>query len=382
LKYVLWKKITFFLGNMTRKEIIEKLSLSEPASLKALYAEANAVKIAAIGNKVFLRGLIEFSNICSKNCYYCGIRRENQAVKRYELSDAEVMAAVGFAWKNRYGSVVLQSGEQQSARFTKRITRLLHEIKAFTNNEVGITLSCGEQTAATYREWFNAGAHRYLLRIETSNRELFDKLHPSDEKDPFDTSQPEAVKGLSVKPENNHSFDTRLSAIRALRAAGYQVGTGVMIGLPFQTIEHLCDDLLFFQSLDIDMVGMGPYLEHSQTPLFQHRHLLLPPEKRLELSLKMVATLRLLMPDINIAATTALQVLHPEGREMAVLAGANIIMPNMTLPEHRPDYLIYEHKPGVTDDAAVSKSKLEQNLHDAGITIGYGEWGDSQHFFL
>jgi len=344
---------------MNRNEIIEKLSLSEPASLADLYAEANKVKISAIGNKVYLRGLIEFSNICSKNCYYCGIRRENRAVNRYELSDDEVLTAVDFAWKNRYGSVVLQSGEQQSTHFTRRITCLLHKIKAFTNNEIGITLSCGEQTAATYKEWFNAGAHRYLLRIETSNKELYYKLHPDDD---------------------NHSFDNRLKAIQQLRTEGYQVGTGVMIGLPFQTIEDLADDLLFLQSMDIDMAGMGPYLEHSQTPLYQCRSFLLLPEKRLELTLKMVATLRLLMPDINIAATTALQVLHPEGREMAVLAGANIIMPNMTLPEFRSDYLIYEHKPGINDDAAVSKSKLEQNLHNAGINIGYNEWGDSKHF--
>jgi biotin synthase len=304
--------------------------------------------------------LIEFSNICRKNCYYCGIRRENLSVnQRYELSDEEVLAAVDFAWKNHYGSVVLQSGEQQSARFTKRITRLLHKIKAYTNNEIGITLSCGEQTAATYKQWLDAGAHRYLLRIETSNKELYYKLHPNNDK---------------------HSFDTRLAAIKQLRMAGYQVGTGVMIGLPFQTIEDLAGDLLFFKSIDIDMVGMGPYLEHSQTPLYQYHHLSLSHEERLVLTLKMIATLRLLMPNINIAATTALQVLHPEGRELAVLAGANIIMPNMTLPKFRSDYLIYEHKPGVDDDADLSKSKLEQNLRCAGITIGYGEWGDSQHF--
>ena len=344
---------------MNRAQIIEKLSLSDTSSLKALYAEANTVKISTIGNKVYLRGLIEFSNICSKNCYYCGIRCENRAVNRYELTDEEVLLAVDFAWRNRYGSVVLQSGEQQSEHFTTRITRLLHQIKAHTNNEIGITLSCGEQTAATYREWFKAGAHRYLLRIETANRKLYSQLHPNDAK---------------------HSFDARLDALMRLRETGYQVGTGVMIGLPFQTIEHLADDLLFFQSLNVDMVGMGPYLEHSQTPLYHHRHLLMPPEKRLDLSLKMVAVLRLLMPDINIAATTALQVLHPEGREMAVLAGANIIMPNMTLPEFRTDYLIYEHKPGVNDDAALSKSKLEENLQNAGIEIGYSEWGDSRHF--
>ena len=346
---------------MNRTEIIEKLSLSEPASLTALYAEASKVKTVTVGNKVYLRGLIECSNICSKNCYYCGIRRDNKTLNRYVLSDDDVLTAVDFAWKNRYGSVVLQSGEQQSAGFTQYITRLLHKIKEHTNNEIGITLSCGEQTAATFREWFNAGAHRYLLRIETSSRELYYKLHPNDEK---------------------HSFDTRLDAIRRLRVEGYQVGTGVMIGLPFQTIEHLAGDLLFFQSMNIDMAGMGPYLEHSQTPLYQYRHLLIPPEKRLELALKMIAVLRLLMPDINIAATTALQVLHPEGREMAVMAGANIIMPNMTLPQFRPDYLIYEHKPGIDDDAALSKTKLEQNLYKAGIHIGYGEWGDSQHFAI
>ena len=348
-------------GIMNLNQIIEKLSLSDPVSLKALYAEANALKTSTIGNKVYLRGLIEFSNICSKDCYYCGIRRENQAVNRYELGDEEVLAAVDFAWKNRYGSVVLQSGERQSAHFTKRIAHLLREIKTYTNNEIGITLSCGEQTVATYREWFRAGAHRYLLRIETSNKELYYKLHPNDRK---------------------HSFDARLNAIKQLRDEGYQVGTGVMIGLPFQTVEDLAGDLLFFQSMNVDMVGMGPYLEHSQTPLYRYRHLLLQPEKRLELVLKMVATLRLLMPDINIAATTALQVLHPEGREMAVLAGANIIMPNMTLPEFRPDYQIYEHKPGIDEDAALSKSKLEQYFQTYGIVIGYGEWGDSLHFIL
>ena len=346
---------------MKKVDIIEKLSLTEPSALKYLYAEANALKNSVIGNKVYLRGLIEFSNICSKNCYYCGIRRDNKKVKRYELSDDEVINAVDFAWKNRYGSVVLQSGEQQSAHFIKRITRLLHEIKVYTNNEMGITLSCGEQQSSTYREWFNAGAQRYLLRIETSNKELYYKLHPND---------------------SRHHFETRLLAINRLRDEGYQTGTGVMIGLPFQTIEHLADDLLFFQSMNIDMAGMGPYLEHSQTPLYQWRHLLPSPEKRLELSLKMVAILRLLMPDINIASTTALQVLHPEGREMAVLAGANIIMPNMTLPQFRPDYSIYEDKPGIDDDAALSKSKLEQNLRNAGITIGYGEWGNSLHYAI
>jgi biotin synthase len=149
-----------------------------------------------------------------------------------------------------------------------------------------------------------------------------------------------------------------------------------MIGLPFQTLEHLADDLLFFKSFDIDMCGMGPYLEHSQTPLYQYKDLLIPKEERLELSLKMVAILRLMMPKINIAATTAMQSIDPAGREKAIWAGANVIMPNLTLTEVRGDYSIYENKPGVGEDASITSSSLERMLQNAGIPIGYNEWGD------
>ncbi|MCL2597028.1 MAG: [FeFe] hydrogenase H-cluster radical SAM maturase HydE [Paludibacter sp.] len=344
---------------MTKNQIVEILSISEPDSLQALYQRANQVKISTIGNKVFLRGLIEFSNICGKNCYYCGIRHDNKEVVRYELSDEQVLEAVDFAWKNHYGSVVLQSGELTSAHFIKRITDLLYKIKEYTNNEVGITLSCGEQTAATYRQWFDAGAHRYLLRIETSNRELYYKLHPNNDK---------------------HSFDKRLDAIRLLREEGYQVGTGVMIGLPFQTIEQLADDLLFFQKINVDMVGMGPYLEHDQTPLYQYKNLLLPPEKRLELALKMVSALRILMPDINIAATTALQVLSPMGREQALKAGANVFMPNITPDDFRKQYLLYNNKPGTNKIIIPDNDDAEYRINISNIEIGYDQWGDSKHF--
>ncbi len=344
---------------MERGEIIHLLSIANRDEMDALFARANTAKTAAIGNKVYLRGLIELSNVCAKNCYYCGIRCDNKNVSRYELTDDDVLEAVDFAWHNRYGSIVLQSGEQQSPRFVQRIATLVERIKERTNNEVGITLSCGEQTLDVYRQWYAAGAHRYLLRIETSSRELYAKIHPNNEL---------------------HSYDKRLAALRNLQVAGYQTGTGVMIGLPFQTVENLADDLLFFKKMNVDMVGMGPYLEHSETPLYEYQHSLMPPEERFLLSLRMIAVLRLLMPDINIAATTALQVLHPMGREMAVQAGANIIMPNMTLTDVRKNYQIYENKPGIHDDAAISKSKLEENLQKAGIEIGYGQWGDSQHY--
>ena len=256
--------------------------------------------------------------------------------------------------------MVIQGGERHDKKFRDKITSILKEVRKISSESpLGITLSLGEQPFDVYQEWFEAGAHRYLLRIESSTQELFEKIHPVDE---------------------SHSFQTRLTALKDLRRAGYQVGTGVMIGLPFQTLGHLADDLLFFKDFDIDMCGMGPYLEHSQTPLYQYKDLLIPKEERLELSLKMVAILRLMMPKINIAATTAMQSIDPAGREKAILAGANVIMPNLTLTEVRGDYSIYENKPGVGEDASITSSSLERMLQNAGIPIGYNEWGDSLHF--
>lgn len=342
---------------MTGKELTEILEDSSPERTAALFAEAYRVKKETVGECVYLRGLVEISNICRKNCLYCGIRRDNSSTGRYELDSAGVMEAAGFAAAEGYGSLVIQGGERTDRKFIDKITELLVEIKR--KWPLGITLSLGEQPEEVYREWFEAGAHRYLLRIESSTRELYEKIHPVD----------------SV-----HSFGTRLRALENLRKCGYQVGTGVMIGLPFQNAAHLADDLLFFRSMDIDMCGMGPYLEHSETPLYAYRNLIPSRERRLELSLKMVALLRLLMPDINIAATTAMQVLAPDGRERAIMAGANVLMPNLTLPEVREEYQIYQDKPGVGEDAALSSSSTEERLRKMKIPIGYGRWGDSLHF--
>lgn len=346
--------------NFTRKNIIKLLALSDPNSIKKLFEDAYRVKVENIGNKVYLRGLVEISNICRKNCLYCGIRRDAPESDRYEIESDEVIRAAQFAYQQGYGSMVIQGGERHDKKFIDKITAILKEIRNISKeSSLGITLSLGEQSLEVYRQWFEAGAHRYLLRIESSNQELFEKIHPVD---------------------SCHSFQTRLQALYDLRTAGFQVGTGVMIGLPFQTLEHLADDLLFFKSFDIDMCGMGPYLEHSQTPLYQYRNLLIPKQQRLELSLKMVAILRLMMPKINIAATTAMQSIDPAGREKAILAGANVIMPNLTLSEVRGEYCIYENKPGVGEDAAITSSSLESMLNNAGIPIGYNEWGDSIHF--
>ena len=346
--------------NFTKENIIELLEEKDQNRVQQLYDDAFRTKIDNVGNKVYLRGLVEITNICRKNCLYCGIRRDNLSNDRYEIYIEDVIPAARFAYEQGYGSMVIQGGERHDKKFRDKITSILKEVRKISSESpLGITLSLGEQPFDVYQEWFEAGAHRYLLRIESSTQELFEKIHPVDE---------------------SHSFQTRLTALEDLRRAGYQVGTGVMIGLPFQTLGNLADDLLFFKNFDIDMCGMGPYLEHSQTPLYQYKDLLIPKEERLELSLKMVAILRLMMPKINIAATTAMQSIDPAGREKAILAGANVIMPNLTLTEVRGDYSIYENKPGVGEDASITSSSLERMLQNAGIPIGYNEWGDSLHF--
>jgi len=344
---------------LNKQEIIALLKLKGEERTKLLQ-RAQEKKNEVVGKKVYFRGLVEFSNVCSKDCLYCGIRRGNDKVVRYEATDEQILEACRFAWENRFASVVLQSGELSSPAFVKRIDNLLKKIKQFSNNELGITLSCGEQTRETYLRWKESGAHRYLLRIESSNRDLYYKIHPDNER---------------------HSFEKRIKSLGFLKDTGYQVGTGVMVGLPFQTYEDLANDLLFFKKIDIDMCGMGPYIEHEDTPLYEYRSLLKTKQERFDLTLNMIAILRLLMPDINIAAATALQAIDPAGREKALTIGANVIMPNLTPCEYREEYQLYEDKPCLDEDAELCRNCLEARIEMAGAEIGYGEWGDSKHFF-
>jgi biotin synthase len=332
---------------------------AEEGDKKLLFEEVARIKAMYLQNKVFFRGLIEFSNCCNKNCLYCGIRKDNSHIRRYTLADEEILDAARFAFENRYGSIVLQSGERGGEGFAKRIEDLLKNIYRLSIGRLKVTLSCGEQSFDTYRRWYEAGADRYLLRIESSNPALYKKLHPDD---------------------GHHHFKTRSTCLDDLRKVGYQVGTGVMIGLPFQTCEDLANDLLFMKQIDVDMVGMGPYLEHLHTPLYELRGCLLPKEERLQLTLKMIAVLRLMMKDINIAATTALQAIDPMGREKALKAGANVIMPNITPRKYRSDYKLYENKPCTEEDADECLPCLKARITLAGHEIAWGEWGDSEHF--
>ena len=345
-------------GDFTKEDLVALLE-ADVKDQKKIFTLSSEIKKNFVGNKVYFRGLIELSNICSKDCYYCGIRKGNRSVDRYMVNEDEVMQAARFALENGYGSMVIQSGERSDHKFISTVTDLLHKIKALSDGKLGITLSMGEQTEETYREWFEAGAHRYLIRIETSNRELYYKIHPHD---------------------SRHDYDTRLNALKLLRSIGYNVGTGVMIGLPFQTTSDLADDLLFFKEMDIDMCGMGPYIEHEDTPLYAFRNLLMAKNDRFQLSLKMVAILRIMMKDINIAATTAMQALDKLGREKALKAGANILMPNLTPIQYREGYQLYEDKPCIDEEAEQCKTCLEARIHLAGDEIGFGEWGDSKHF--
>lgn len=346
-------------SDFTAEEIVFLLKLKGD-DRDLLFQKSRETKAANVGNKVYFRGLVEFSNICSKDCFYCGIRKSNASIIRYNAADDEILDACRFAWENRFASVVLQSGEISSPKFVKRVDNLLKQIKKLSDNELGITLSCGEQSRETYRRWYESGAHRYLLRIEASNPELYYKIHPYNKK---------------------HSFEKRMEALHFLKETNYQVGTGVMVGLPFQTYSDLAADLLFFKKLNIDMCGMGPYVEHEETPLYKFRSMLSSEQERFDLALNMIAVLRLMMPDINIAAATALQAIDPAGRLKALTVGANVIMPNITPCQYRKEYSLYANKPGLDEDAGFSLNSLEASIKLTDNEIGFGKWGDSKHFF-
>lgn len=339
-----------------RNELIELLSIPQERE-QYLYSLSGKARINGVGNKVYLRGLIELSNICQKNCLYCGIRKDNTKTNRYTLTDQQVLQAAEFAHKNRYGSIAIQAGEIDSPQNTLRIESLIHNIKSLSNNRLGITLSLGEQSKETYKRWRDAGADRYLLRIETSSEELFNKIHPNDDM---------------------HQYKKRIDCLEKLKECGYQLGTGIMIGLPHQTVEILADDLLFFQKMDIDMCGMGPYLEHQEALLGISE---IPIQERFNLTLRMIAILRIMMPNINIAATTALQAIDPFGREKALEIGANVIMPNITPTTIRASYKLYENKPISEDCLDIQEKTLFERILSTGLEIGLDQQGNSLHYY-
>lgn len=348
-------------SSLTKADIVYLLKLNNPSDLDLLFQQAVNIRNEYCGAKVFFRGLIEISNICRKNCLYCGIRIENKAIVRYDISEKEIIDTAFSAWDNGLASIVLQSGERTDKVFIHKIIRCLQAISDYTQHKMRITLSLGEQKKETYKLWKEAGADAYLLRIETSDSDLFRKIHPDN---------------------RLHRFEDRLRALEHLKEIGFQVGTGVMIGLPFQSIESLADDLIFIQNLDADMAGMGPYLEHQETPLFLWRNHLTDVNERLLLTLKMYAILRILMKDINIASTTATDAISSSGRLKGILAGANVIMPDITPEKYLGKYTIYPNKPVSKLTLRKVLEKAETMVKTSGCEPVLADRGDPVHYLL
>ena len=336
---------------LTRGERARLLAIEDAEGLQALFDAAYSVKTALCGREVAMRALLEVGNVCAKDCLYCGIRKSNGAVRRYRLCADEIVRLAEAAAAQGYASLVVQSGEIESEGQTRLVEDVLRRIAPLG---LGVTLSLGEQNEEVYRRWKEAGAVRYLLRIETSSERLYRSLHPA-----------------------GHSWLRRVECLRALRRCGYQVGTGVMCGLPGQTVDDLADDIGFFADMDVDMIGMGPFIPHPDTPLAGEPF---DAEARLLLGLKMIAVTRLHLHDVNIAAATALQALAPDGRERGVLAGANVVMPNVTDAEHRRLYQLYANKPCLDESAGLCRGCMERRLAAIGEAPLFSRRGDSLHF--
>lgn len=328
---------------MTREQIIAYLQ--EDSLEQALLNEARAVRYQTKGHGVYLRGLIELSSCCLRDCLYCGMRKSNPKVHRYAMSDDEIVACAKMAQTLRFGTVVLQAGENELLWTRDRVAQLVRRIKAETNQRV--TLSLGERSEADTAAWREAGADRYLLRFETTDRALFARIHPG-------------------APETGEH--PRLAQLRWMKAQGYEIGSGVMLGIPGQTLASVVDDLLTFQDLQLDMVGLGPYLRHPDTPLGQEGA---PPSEvpvSVAFTCRCYALARLLLPHANIPSTTALSSLDPvQGRVRGLSAGTNVFMPNLTPACYRVGYQIYPDKICVVAPQADSLESLHATLAQLGL---------------
>jgi biotin synthase len=318
---------------------------AEPAD-EALFAAARKVREQYYGKDVYFRGLIAFSNYCKNDCYYCGIRRGNGSVQRYRLTIEEILACCDMGDKLGYRTFVLQSGEDPW--FTEdRVTELVESIRERWP-EHAVTLSLGEKSRKSYERWYKAGANRYLLRHETASDDHYQKLHPAD---------------MSLANRKRCLFD--------LKEIGYQVGAGFMVGTPFQTAEHLEADLRFLEALQPDMVGIGPFIPAANTPFAEY------PTGDLELTLRMIARTRLLLPRALIPATTALGTVSPEGRERGLLAGANVVMPNLSPKAVRGFYALYDNKICTGDEAAECRLCMQARILGHGFVPNLGR-GDAK----
>ncbi|MBO6273063.1 [FeFe] hydrogenase H-cluster radical SAM maturase HydE [bacterium] len=315
--------------SLTKSEIIELLN----SDGKELYKYSDRVRQENVGDGVHLRGLIEFSNICKCSCKYCGLRSPNNRADRYRLEPDDIIKYAQNGVELGYKTVVLQSGEDNYYD-TDKLCHIISEIK---KNDIAITLSIGERTREEYQAFKDAGADRYLLRIETTDKELYKFLHP------------------------HMDFNNRVRCLKDIKDIGYEVGTGCLVGLPNQTIDSLADDILFFKSLDADMVGIGPFIPHPETPLKGELN-----PKNFDMALKVMAITRLILPDINIPATTAMETINPMGRIIALQSGANVVMPNILDSEYKVKYEIYPNKICLNEHSGKCRNCIEGKINSIG----------------
>lgn len=338
-------KITY--GNEIISKLCNRIKVSNEELLTilktddydtTLFTEANSIRQKIYGNHVYTRGLIEFTNYCKNNCYYCGIRAENSDLVRYRLTKEDILDCCKEGYALNFRTFVLQGGEDPYYT-DDLLCDIIFTIKSMYP-DCAVTLSIGEKSKNSYQKFFDAGADRFLLRHETANSEHYSKLHP-----------------MSM------SLERRKQCLRDLKEIGYQVGSGFMVGSPHQTLECIIDDIRFLQELQPDMIGIGPYLPHNQTPFSSYQAGSLP------LTLRLIAILRLLFPYALIPATTALGTIHPDGRELGLKAGANVVMPNLSPVSVRKLYALYENKICTGEEAAQCRGCLERRVASVGYQI-------------
>ncbi|KEI06729.1 biotin synthase [Clostridium sp. K25] len=324
-------------NNLNRQELLYLLNNINHENKEYLISKANETRFKYYGDKVYMRGLIEFTNYCKNTCTYCGIRAFNKNVDRYRLSLDEIMDSCSAGYKLGYRTFVLQGGEDNY--FTDdKIVEIVTKIKS-NFPECAVTLSIGEKSYHSYKKYYNAGADRYLLRHETASKELYEKLHP----------------GMS--------FENRRKCLRDLKEIGYQVGAGFMIGIPGQSNEDYVEDLLFLKELEPHMVGIGPFIPQSHTPLGKEKG------GTVEQTVLMLSIIRLLLPQVLLPATTALGTIHPMGREMGLKAGANVVMPNLSPTSVRKKYALYDGKICTGDEAAECRMCIQNRIEKAGFNL-------------
>lgn len=325
--------------NLKKDEFVELIrAYKDPEAVEALKTRAVELRKKYYGDQVFTRGLIEFTNYCKNDCYYCGIRRSNQNAQRYRLTEEDILECCRQGYELGFRTFVLQGGED--GFFTDdRIVQIVRKIKE-QYPDCALTLSIGEKSEESYRAYREAGADRYLLRHETADPRHYMRLHP-----------------LEMSGEN------RKSCLRILKKLGYQTGAGFMVGSPLQTVDDLVEDFLFLKELDPEMVGIGPFIAHQDTPFCNER------SGTLDDTLFYLTLLRLMFPNVLLPATTALGTIHPRGREMGVLSGANVVMPNLSPVSVRKKYMLYDGKICTGDEAAECRMCLSRRMERIGCEV-------------